>query len=138
MSEEKAGDKKLHVDAGWKEQVRQEKEQLAEKGDESPPSGGGKAAGTREEAGGEEHGSLPAASFETLVQSLATQALLFLTPQEDPETGKPLRNLELAKHSIDLLAVLEEKTKGNLDDRERRLLDAVLYQTRMAYVEAAR
>ena len=145
MADEKGDEKKLHVDAGWKEQVRREKEHLAEDKGKPSPSDAGQAVagqGRRPAAEGDEEakgrGPLPPASFEVLVHTLATQALLFLTPQEDPETGKPMQNLELAKHSIDLLGVLDEKTRGNLTEEERGLLDAVLYQIRMAYVQAAR
>lgn len=126
-------EKTLHVDADWKEQVQAEKDRLArEPTSEAAP---GSAA---DDAGADDMSRpMPPASFEQLVQTLATQALLFLSPEVDPKTGRPLRNIDLAKHSIDLLTVLEEKTRGNLTDAEKGLLDTVLYQTRMAYVQAA-
>jgi hypothetical protein len=68
---------------------------------------------------------------------LATQAAIFMADQHDPETGQSLRNLDLAKHNIDLLRVLEEKTKGNLTEDEKHLLETVLYELLMAYVAAA-
>jgi len=146
MADDAKGEKKLHVDDGWKEQVRADKEQLDAKaepavtpgaqGADRPEAAGG--AGADAQAGAEDRQPLPPAGFETLVRTLATQAMLFLSPQHDPETGKTLQNLELAKHSIDLLGVLEDKTKGNLTEAEKGLLDSVLYQTRMAYVQAAR
>jgi hypothetical protein len=68
---------------------------------------------------------------------LATQAAISMSDQRDPETGQPLQNLDLAKHYIDLMAVLEEKTRGNITDDERRLLDTLLYELRMGYVSAA-
>ena len=46
-------------------------------------------------------------------------------------------NLDMAKHQIDILGILEEKTKGNLSDEEKHLLDAALYETRMRYVSVA-
>ncbi|NIA21319.1 MAG: DUF1844 domain-containing protein [Anaerolineaceae bacterium] len=73
-----------------------------------------------------------------LANSLAAQALMMMDPRTDPETGKSAMNLTLAKHSIDLLGMLEEKTGGNLTDQEKSLLDTVLYQVRMAYVSASR
>jgi len=82
-------------------------------------------------------GEIPPASFSTLVETLATQAAIFLSDQVDPETGQSLRHLELAKHNIDLLSMLEEKTKGNLTDGEKRILDSMLYELRMAYISAA-
>ena len=54
-----------------------------------------------------------------------------------PRGAEPQINLDLAKHNVDLLAVIEEKTKGNLTDDEKRLLDAALYETRMRYVAVA-
>ena len=81
--------------------------------------------------------ALPPASFAALVQNLATQSAIFMADQRDPETGQSLRNLDLAKYNIDLLRVLEEKTKGNLTEDEKHLLETVLYELLMAYVAAA-
>lgn len=73
---------------------------------------------------------LPPVTFSSFVVSLATSAMGHLG--EGPEAEL---NLPLAKHTIDLLGVLFEKTKGNLDDEEARLVEAVLYETRMRYLE---
>jgi len=54
----------------------------------------------------------------------------------DPSTGKPTRDLVLARQTIDLLALLKDKTKGNLDDDETRLLDALLFDLRTKFLEA--
>ena len=54
----------------------------------------------------------------------------------NPETGKTEKNLPLAKQSIDIIEMLKEKTKGNLDPEEEKLLDIVLYDLRMKYVNA--
>lgn len=144
MAEETSDDKTLHVDDDWKSRVRAEKEQLAREQSGKVEGGGGGGSAGSSGAGGagpederQERRPLPSASFETLVETLATQAMLFLSRQRDPETGQPIQNLELAKHSIDLLGVLEEKTQGNLTESERKLLDTILYQIRMAYVQAA-
>ena len=136
-------DKKLHVDADWKAEARAEKERLAQEqaageGKPSAPAGAGTAPGAAAGGGPRGQRRMRPASFETLLHSLAAQAMVFLGGEVDPETGRPLQNLDLAKHSIDLLGVLEEKTKGNLTNEEKELLDALLYQTRMAYVQAAR
>lgn len=147
------GEKKLHIDSDWKEQARAEKERLAREaeGRRASPAGsaagrggqgaegvgaehGGEAAGA---GGGGEHGQLPPATIETLVQSLGTQTMMFLSPQRDPQTGRSMQNLELAKHTIDLMSMLEEKTRGNLTAGEKRYLDTVLYQVRMAYVQVS-
>jgi hypothetical protein len=56
----------------------------------------------------------------------------------NPATGRFHFDLDSAKHSIDTLAVLEEKTKGNLEPEEKRALEEVLYRLRMAFVQATR
>jgi len=133
QAEEHSG---IHVDADWKAEAKAEKERLARQMQETTDAAGPGAAGGRA-AGAGGPGGLPAPSFAGLVQTLATQAAIFLSKERDPETGRTLRNLDLAKHNIDLLAVLEDKTRGNLDDEEKRLLDRYLYELRMAYVGAA-
>ena len=65
-----------------------------------------------------------------------TQALFYLGDLA-PRGSEPQVNLDMAKHYVDTLNVLEEKTKGNLTDDEKRLLDAALYETRMRYVAVA-
>ncbi len=66
--------------------------------------------------------------------TLATQAMVALGQLPDPFENKPVVNLELAQHHIDMLAMLEAKTKGNLDPDEAEMLAAVLHQLRMVYV----
>ncbi|HUS44701.1 MAG TPA: DUF1844 domain-containing protein [Phycisphaerae bacterium] len=121
---------KIHVDADWKRQAQEEKERLVREVE-------GKASGAEAAASTRRAHRIPPADFSTLVQTLATQAALFLGDHRDPKTGKSLRNLDLAKHHIDLLGVLEEKTKGKLTDEEKRLLDTLLYELRLAYASAA-
>ena len=73
--------------------------------------------------------------FSTFVISLGSSVLIQL--EQDDDTPAP-GELELAKQSIDILTMLDEKTSGNLTDEESALLTSVLYQTRMAYVDASR
>jgi hypothetical protein len=54
---------------------------------------------------------------------------------QDPVSGHVPKNLEMAKQSIDILGILEQKTKGNLEPEEQKLLDSALYELRMRYVE---
>lgn len=77
---------------------------------------------------------LPPASFSLLVQTLSLQALAALGQVPDP-TGKasPPR-LDLAKHTIDLLGILEDKTRGNLTAEEAALLERILHELRLAFV----
>ena len=74
--------------------------------------------------------------FSTHILSLASSALISLgkMPAPDGETLTP--DLEAAKHLIDVIGMLEGKTKGNLDDAEQKLLQSLLYDLRVAYVDA--
>jgi hypothetical protein len=91
------------------------------------------------EARGEERGRLPALDFSTFVLSLATSALTHLRLIPDPQGGElPEPNLPLARQVIDTLELLQEKTRGNLDEEERKLLESLLYEVRMRFVEAGR
>ncbi|AKU91940.1 DUF1844 domain-containing protein [Vulgatibacter incomptus] len=76
--------------------------------------------------------------FTTFVFSLGSSALMHLGEAPHPETGEPMKNLELAKETIDLLAMLQAKTKGNLTPEEGRFLGALLYDLRLRYVDAAK
>jgi hypothetical protein len=76
-------------------------------------------------------------SFSGLVLSLATTAALHFGDIPDPSTGRPAEpDVEGAGHIIELLGILQEKTKGNLDGEEAQLLDDVLYDLRLRFVEA--
>ncbi len=76
-------------------------------------------------------------TFSTFVMGLFTQALMHLGEVADPD-GKVDRDLPAAKQMIDLLGILRDKTKGNLDAAEEQLLGSMLYDLRMRYVEVAR
>lgn len=82
--------------------------------------------------------SLPAIDFATFVLSLSHSALVHLGDAPDPSGGAPKKDVAMAKQTIDLLAVLQEKTAGNLTGEEERLLDQVLYDLRLRYVEVVR
>jgi hypothetical protein len=81
---------------------------------------------------------LPPADFNLLVSMLSTQALVALGVLPHPETGQSTPQPPLAKHFIDLLGMLEQKTRGNLNNAEERLLGSWLHQLRMTYVESTR
>jgi len=76
----------------------------------------------------------PDLNFATFVFSLGTSAMYHFGDFPDPVTKKAERNLEAAKQTIDILAILKEKTRGNLNDDEDRLLESLLYELRMRYV----
>lgn len=111
--------KKIIIDEDWKQSAQQEKEELeakleAEKARSSRP--------------------VPTASFEVLINSLAMPAMLNLgmvqMPDHQPDLGE-------AKFYIDLLSVVEQKTKGNLETSEHNMLTTLLYELRMAFVALA-
>jgi hypothetical protein len=77
-------------------------------------------------------------NFSTFLLGLSTQALLHLGEIPNPLTGAVERDLGAAKHVIDILGILRDKTRGNLDQSEETLLDSVLYDLRMRYVELVR
>src|SRR5690242_20254580 len=77
-------------------------------------------------------------NFSTFVLGLSTQALLHLGEISDPTSNATQRDLGAAKHVIDILAILREKTRSNLDPDEEALLDSMLYDLRMRYVELVR
>jgi hypothetical protein len=79
--------------------------------------------------------ALPSIDFATFVVSLSHSVLLHLGEAPHPDSNAIHENLPLAKQTIDLLGVLEEKTKGNLTGDEERLLTQVLFDLRMRFVE---
>ncbi len=81
---------------------------------------------------------LPHFDFSTFVLSLSHSALMHLGEAPNPETGAVERNVPLARQTIDVLGMLEEKTKGNLSGAEERLITQILYELRMRYVEQSK
>lgn len=79
---------------------------------------------------------LPEVTFSTFVYSLSTSALVHLGEIPEPITEKMDKNLPLAKQTIDILGILQEKTSGNLTKEEENLLNNFLYDLRMRYVKA--
>jgi len=77
---------------------------------------------------------MPEVTFTAFVMSMNTSALFHLGEISDPASGEKQTDLVLAQHTIDTLAILEQKTKGNLTDDEQDLLKHVLYDLKMRYV----
>ncbi len=111
-----------------------------------PPKGAARPEGGRKDTGPsagpekktrpeETGGPLPEASFSTFVLGLSAQALMYLGEVPDPQAGTAQADLPAAKQMIDILGILKDKTGGNLDATESRLLDNVLFDLRMKYVE---
>lgn len=81
---------------------------------------------------------LPSIDFSTFIISLSTQALMHLGEMSDPVTGNVEKDVAVAKQTIDIIGMLSEKSRGNLDETEEQLVKEVLYNLRMRYVEAVR
>jgi hypothetical protein len=131
----------IHIDDDWKKQAQEEKRKLAEQEQQRaakapatpPPTSAPGAGGATSRGRGRE---LPPANFAAIVQSLWTQAMLYLG-ELAPSGSEPMVNLDMARHQFDLLGILEAKTKGNLDAEEQRLLDAALYETSSRFINVA-
>lgn len=78
---------------------------------------------------------LPEVNFSTFILSLSSSALMHLGEIPDPVSKEKKKDLPLAKHTIDVIGMLQEKTKGNLTDNEKKLMDGILYDLRMRYVQ---
>ena len=78
---------------------------------------------------------LPKINFSTFVVSLNASALLHLGAIEDPTSGEKTKDLPMAKQTIDILSMLEEKTSGNVTKEEENLLKNILYDLRLMYVK---
>jgi len=85
-----------------------------------------------------EHEAMPEIDFATFILSLSHSALVNLGEAPDPDTQQIAVSLPIAKQNIDLLGLLEEKTKGNLTGDEERLLAQVLFDLRMRFVEKSK
>lgn len=111
------------TDESWKEKARREKERLAE----------------AEEKGKVEAAELPPASFGALLEEQVLRAMVGLGQLVDPASGQPAGvDLGVAKYAIDMLGVLEAKTRGNLDPDEARALGETLHSLRLAFVHVSR
>jgi len=81
-------------------------------------------------------GSVPALDFSTFIMSLSTSVLFHLgLVAEEEGQAPPPPNLPMARQTIDILEILEQKTRGNLDSEESHLLESLLYELRLRYVE---
>ncbi len=150
-------DPEKKVDESWKEQVDRERQQpvATEPSLDAPPPG--MSAGAPPPGGSVRPGAPPAGApapapeapaelspeaeepdeplFEGLVQSLAVQATMFLGATPDPRTGLVSEDLGQAKQLIDMIGMLERKTRGNLTAREAQFMQMLLRDLRMAYVQ---
>lgn len=113
-------EKKIFVDDDWKQEARQEKERLAQQEAQAKPE------------------QLPEASFADLLNLVAIQAMVGLGLVSGPGGERMPPNLPVAKHFIDVMEVLEQKTRNNLTPEEQQLLQKVIHDMRMGFVELAK
>lgn len=116
---------KIIVDDDWKSSARAEKEKLAATEREMAEQKQGQS-GLPEKLG-----------FKELISLFATQALMYLGAIPD-QSGRAMVSLEVAKLNIDLLGVVQEKTRGNLSEDEQEMIDGTINELRMQFVEVAR
>jgi len=123
------------ADEDWKEKIKAEDAALEQKlkddasQEETPSSGTEKAPPSADET------VFPPADFSMIVATFSTQAMLAMGLFPNPVTNKIETNSSLARHCVDMLGVVEEKTKGNLTPDETTLLDTTLHQLRIAFIE---
>ncbi len=125
------------VDSDWKRRAQMEKAQLDAQQRASAPRGGG---GPPPEEGEEDEDASPrgrGSIFAQFVDTLAAQAAMFLGLEPEPMSGARRASPEQAKYLIDVLGMLDDKTRGNLSPDEDHHLKMVLHELRMAYVELA-
>ncbi|MHC4066507.1 MAG: DUF1844 domain-containing protein [Planctomycetota bacterium] len=121
MSEEPTKGK-IHVDSDWKSEAQSKKEQLAAE---------------ETAAAAEKRGPLGTPTVADLLNLIAMPAAMALGGYRTPDGQTVPPDMGVAKYHIDLLAVLEEKTKGNLAEEEARTLATLLHQLRMQFTESA-
>jgi hypothetical protein len=121
MAEDDKEQPKIIIDTDWKEQARRDKEEADRKVRES------------EEAG--ETGPLPGPHLAEIIQMITMQATIGLGGFRDQSGQAIAPNLEYAKHYIDLLELLQTKTRNNLDEQEKGMLEGTLHELRMVFVD---
>ena len=117
---------KIHVDSDWKAEAQAEKAKLEAQE---------KAKQQETEKDGEQPGKLPKADFKSLMGVLASQAIMGLGAMNDPKTGRVVIDMNGARFSIDLLGVLEEKTKGNISEEQSKELAQILAELQSRFVQ---
>lgn len=129
-----APEKKIIVDEDWKSRAQAEKEELERKRKEEEEKEEESSASADEAEPEGPKGPMPPPSLEILATSMGMQAMMSMGLMPPPSGGEPKIYLDQAKHFIDTIAMLEEKTEGNRTDEESQLFRHLLHELRMAYV----
>lgn len=117
-----------------KGELKRDKEDKKEAAEEVKDEEERKGEPKKEEA---ERAPLPEVNFNSLIFSLSSSVLLHLGEIADPQSGEKRVDIALAKHTIDTIAMLKEKTQGNLTEEEKKFLGSILADLRLRYVKAA-
>ncbi len=118
---------KIIIDDDWKSSAQAEKEKLAQAEQQAAQAAAeGKTPGLPEQIG-----------FKEVISMLATQALMYMGAFPD-ESGRAMVSLDVAKMNIDMLGVIQEKTKGNLSEEEKKMLDGTIIELRHQFVEVTK
>jgi hypothetical protein len=126
-----ADEKKIIIDEDWKSRVEAEKAE-AEKAKSAPA-----ATATNEDVAAAADPPMPPASFEMLLTTLATEALVALGQVPHPVSGKTQVQRNQAKFFIDTVDILRQKTAGNLTTSEQQVIESLLHQMRLVFVQTA-
>ena len=118
-------DLRVYVDDDWKARVQAEKEELERRRREKPPEAASHP---------QSEGPVPPATLEVLVSTLGMQAMMAMGLMPNPIDGKAEIHLDQAKHFIDTIAMLEQKTQGNRTSEETAVFDDLLHELRMSYL----
>ena len=125
MAENDKEEKKVIVDEDWKAQAQKEKEILKKE----------EELEHKAEEKGQERPPLPEADFPGLISMITTQAYYALGLIGTGQDKERPPDLAIAKYNIDMLEIIDEKTKGNLTEDEAKLLESTLHQLRMIFVQ---
>jgi hypothetical protein len=139
------------VDTSWKDEIRKEREAAAKNAEAAPPANAGataqpaaagktppgKADPAKPAEGPAKGGAQPSKLFMGFLAQMVQQGLMLLGAVENPYTGQREVDLEGAQQTIELLNVIQEKTKGNLAEQESRMLNEALREMQLHYVEVA-
>jgi hypothetical protein len=121
MAESNEEKPRIIADDDWKAEAQKQKEDADRQ--------------AQEEASSQQ---IPAPQFAEILQMIVVQAAIGLGGVQDPQTGQPMPvNLPVASHYIELLELLKSKTANNLEEQEQSMIDGMLQELRMAYVQVA-
>ncbi len=126
--------RQFREDGDRRESIEDETPPTEQAQPESPSPASSAEAGAAPVVGEAPPGTQPPIDFPSYILSYYTQGLVLLGEVPNPYSNKKEEDLQASKHTIDILGLLEEKTKGNLSEEEQKLLESVLYELRMKFM----